>query len=477
MGNNLLDEIEDWKLDAKLEDNSRYFYHTKVVDRILKGKKLYVIGRKGTGKTAITENLITRSENDYFAQKLTFKNFPFNKLYELEDKGYTSPNQYITLWKYLIYSTTCKMLVKDQSIDNTIRDKLEKLFPEDISSALSSAVDRWTGFKFDIKILGNGVGLGVNKESKEKRSENWMDRVEILEKFLQCQLKDNKYLVIFDELDEDYKDIMEAEKHSRYTHLLTSLFKAVQDIRSKFLNIKYYPIIFLRDDIYDILKDPDKTKWADLRVDLEWDEASLQKMLAFRISRALDPNGQIASFTKAWDLVFEKGAVKFGNRQSKSMPVFKYITRSSQLRPRDYVRYLQLCSEKAIERDKTKIPPDLVSDVDSAFSNHLRSELEDEIHGIIPDINKVLSLFTVLRKQTMKISDFQTLYETAYAEGKIKIKDYQFILEILFHFSVIGNQPKQVTHQVFRYKNKEARLNMKENIIIHRGLFRSLQIL
>jgi hypothetical protein len=476
MGFKLLEEIEDWKLEAKLEDNSRYFYHTKIVDRILKGKKLYIIGRKGTGKTAITENLVTRRENGYFAQKLTFKNFPFNKLYELEDKGYNSPNQYITLWKYVIYSTTCKMLINDHSIDLTTRTELEKLFPEDISNALPSAIERWTSFKFDVKILGNGIGLGANKESKANNG-SWTDRVEILEKFLTSKLKDNKYLVIFDELDEDYKDIMEAEKHNRYTQLLTSLFKAVQDIRSKFLRVEYYPIIFLRDDIYDILQDPDKTKWSDLRVDLDWDEASLKKMLAFRISRALDQNGPILGFEEAWKLIFEEDTIKVGHQKNRNMTIFNYITRSSQLRPRDYIRYLQLCSEKAVERDQAKIPSALVSEVDSAFSNHLRSELEDEIHGIIPDINHVLSLFTVLRKQRMKIEDFKTIYETAYEEGKVKTKDYQFILEILFHFSVIGNQPKQITHQVFRYKNKEARLNMKESIIVHRGLFRSLQIL
>jgi hypothetical protein len=283
--------------------------------------------------------------------------------------------------------------------------------------------------------------------------------------------------VIFDELDEDYKDILEGEKYKRYTQLLTSLFKAVQDIRSKFIQSAFYPIVFIRDDIYDVLQDPDKTKWSDLKIDLEWDEASIQKMLAFRISRALDPNGEILRFSDAWKLIFRRGSVKFGHQKTKEMPIFDYITRSSQLRPRDYVRYLQLCADKALERDLDIIPADLVSETDTAFSNYLRSELEDEIHGAIPDIHNVLSLFTELRKQTMKIDDFKELYEAAYESGKVKIKDYQFILKILFHFSIIGNQPKQVTHQVFRYKNKEAGLNMKENIIVHRGLFRSLQIL
>ena len=43
MSTKLLEEIEDWKLEAKLEDSNRYFYHTRVVGRVLRGQKLYVV--------------------------------------------------------------------------------------------------------------------------------------------------------------------------------------------------------------------------------------------------------------------------------------------------------------------------------------------------------------------------------------------------------------------------------------------------
>ena len=64
-----------------------------------------VIGRKGTGKTAIAE-FICRAESkdlgtfkrDYQSQKLSFKNFPFNELYKLSDDRFTHPNQYITMY-------------------------------------------------------------------------------------------------------------------------------------------------------------------------------------------------------------------------------------------------------------------------------------------------------------------------------------------------------------------------------------------
>ncbi|MGM0951831.1 MAG: P-loop ATPase, Sll1717 family [Pseudomonadota bacterium] len=471
-----LEEIENWKLEAKLEDNRRYFYHTRIVSKILKGQKLYVVGRKGTGKTAITEHLHSIDERGYFSQKLTFKNFPFNKLYELKDQGYTAPNQHITLWKYVIYSTICRLMKDNPTIDRDTRDKLNNLFNDDVENALSQAVERWTGFKFDLKVLGSGVGFENNKEYATDNGD-WTRRVETLENFLSQQVGADKYVIMFDELDEDYKDIIEPEKYRQYTELLTSLFKAVQDVRSKFSGHQLFPVVFIRDDIYDVLQDSDKTKWIDYKVDLEWDESSIKNLLAFRLSRALDKNAHPKQFNEVWVRLFEAGQVKYGHKKQKGISPFKYITRSSLLRPRDYIRYLQVCAENALERGHGKIKPNIVSESDKSFSNYLRSELEDEVHGVIPDIHRILDLFTVLRKQTLRIDEFKEAFDSAVEDGLIRTKDYQFVLQMLFHFSIIGNQPKQASHQVFRYKDKEARLNMKENIILHRGLFRSLQIL
>jgi hypothetical protein len=473
----LLEEIEDWKLEAKLENSHRYFYYTKIVDRLSKGKKSYVIGRKGTGKTAISVYLSETSEFDTFAQKLTFKNFPFNSLYEITDSGYTSPNQYITLWKYLIYSTICKLLSTNESLDIESRDKLSLLFDHDLESALPSAISKWTGFKFDLKILGNGFGIGGNKEKADNGSLDINKRVEILEKFIKSKIGNEKYLILFDELDEDYKDMLLAENYKKYTELLTSLFKAVQDVKSIFRHNNVFPIVFLRDDIYDILQDPDKGKWTDYKIDLDWNAGSLKNLLAFRISRALDEVSEGLEFAQAWGQIFEGGRIKYGHRDQKSASVFEYITRQTQNRPRDYVRYLQICAEIAIEKNKEKVNPDIVKLSSKGFSNYLRTEMEDEIHGAIPEIKLILNLFTKSRKQIMWPNEFKELYLKEIKVGNIPKRDPQFILEILFMFSVIGNAPRQTSHFIFRYNNKESRLNMNERICIHRGLFRALQIL
>lgn len=121
-----LREISNWKLEAKLEDNIRYFLPVPEVGAIRTGNRSYIIGRKGTGKTAIASHLTDSSKVGQQVEKLSFKNFPFNELYKLENSSYTKPNQYITLWKYIIYSTAVRMMASSTSIDLSIRKKFSK---------------------------------------------------------------------------------------------------------------------------------------------------------------------------------------------------------------------------------------------------------------------------------------------------------------------------------------------------------------
>ena len=147
------------------------------------------------------------------------------------------------------------------------------------------------------------------------------------------------------------------------------------------------------------------------------------------------------------------------------------------MRPRDFVRFLKDCTQKAIKQNSRKATSTIVLKSDDSFSNYLRSELEDEIHSVIPDISTIFDLISHIRKQTIPIREFNNAFNKAYDEGLIKQKNIDFVLRVLFHFSVIGNQPKQINKQIFRYKMNDARFNTSESIVIHRGLYKALQII
>jgi hypothetical protein len=209
-----LEEIADnWRLDSKLEDNNRYFFHTAIVEKIMQGRISYIIGRKGTGKTAISEYMINLKKNNLFTQKLTFKNFPFNELYGLSDDRHNHPNQYITLWKYVIYSTLCKMMIESPYIEPDAKKKLKSLFgDDDIRNALPNAIQKWTAVNFSL----SSISVGMTKEFKDNQT-SWIHRVEIMERFIRDNYSPGDgYIIMFDELDEDYKDIAIERRYTEY---------------------------------------------------------------------------------------------------------------------------------------------------------------------------------------------------------------------------------------------------------------------
>ena len=66
--------VNNWKADALKEDISKYFYSYEEVDSVLSGQLCYVIGRKGSGKSALCKHVMQQEKNHYniFAESLYY---------------------------------------------------------------------------------------------------------------------------------------------------------------------------------------------------------------------------------------------------------------------------------------------------------------------------------------------------------------------------------------------------------------------
>ncbi|RYX80079.1 hypothetical protein EON83_30165 [bacterium] len=470
-----LEEIKEWKLEAGEEDNDRYFYHINEVDAVRRGDRNFVIGRKGSGKTAIAENISLLADYNIFVRRLSFKNFPFNELYKHKDAKFTS-SQYITFWKYVILSAVCEMMSKNENLDAEATLTLRKVFDLDFDTALSKSINRITSQSGGLTILRSGVNGAYTKTYYENETP-WIARVESLEELIKDYVDDSTYYILFDELDEDYKDVLDVDRRSQYFELLGSLFKAVMDLRRKFgREIKIRPVVFIRDDIYELIDDPDSNKWGDLAVQLQWTQAALQQLAAFRISKAIDPQGDILSFSDAVNALFVSPEVTTGGRGIvKRRPVFKHILDRSLMRPRDVIAYLREVASQTLASGRTRANKDNMRDAEAAYSRHLSRELINEMHSVVPHIRDVFDILSDIRKQTVTLEEFSERYDQL-KNIHSDLPSFETTCRFLFHFSAIGNQPSQKSTEVFKYRQPGARMNFNESIIIHRGLLKALQI-
>ena len=471
----LLREIERWKLEAKNENNPRYFSPIPELESITDGEAIYVIGRKGCGKTAIAEHIRGTVTHNIFASNLSFKNFPFNDLYAHTDGRFTSKSQYITLWKYIIYSAICQQMARNECISGEASTALRQHFSMDFDKALSRTVAEITQRTGALTVLKTGITGGITKTFIANDT-SWIDRVNGLEALIEEYIDDSSYYILFDELDEDYKDVLDINRRTQYFDLLSGLFKAAHDICHKFKNLaKVRPVVFLRDDIFDIIEDTDKNKWEDLSVNLTWTPQKLEVMTAFRISRAIDPSGPLFGFSEALEHVFSSDTIRHGYNSRSRRHIFKHILDRTLLRPRDIISYMREAAKIARTSDNVMISPSLMRDADREYSKRFRKEFVDEVHSIVPNVNGIFTVLSNIRKQSMSVREFEKEYNRL-KSNNVDMLDFEIAAKLLYHFSIIGNQPSQKNTTIFKYREPASEMNFNENIVIHRGMLKALQI-
>jgi energy-coupling factor transporter ATP-binding protein EcfA2 len=473
-GRDWLHEISRWRLDAAEEDNARYFYPVNGIATLTSGENSYVIGRKGSGKTAVAEHIRGLVDSNTFVQSLSFKNFPFNELYKLTDTGYSSPSQYTTIWKYIIYSAVCAMMAQNEAIDGAVSSVLKSHFDVDFGRALANTITKLTDRSGGFKIIGSGVDVS-QKSIVIENDTPWDKRVTALEDCVVNYLDGSTYYILFDELDEDYKDVLEVSTSKQYFDLLIGLFKAVADVkRTLGSRVAVYPVVFLREDIYDLLRDNDKNKWMDSALTLNWSEGQLQQLVAFRLARSADESADSFNFQSVFQKLFTNDSTRAGGLRTKKH-VFKYITLRTLLRPRDYISYIRECARYTLENGWSRLSPQSFSDVNKRYSRRFREEFVDEIQGAIPYINSVFDELSMQRKQIFRFTEFENNYNKAFSKSSGYVS-FDVVCKVLFHYSAIGNQPSQHSARIFKYLQPQARINYKEKAIIHAGLLQSLQI-
>lgn len=472
---NYFEEIKKWKLESNEEDSSRYFYEIPGVSDLQDGSACFVVGRKGSGKTAIAEHIRSTVGPTVFSRSLSFKSFPINELYKLSDNGFSTSSQYITLWKMVIYTAICDMMADNHAIDPDVTSDLRKYFDVNLEKALSSSIARVSEKFVGLSLKDIGANGSIKKEFISNGTA-WNKRVEILERVIETYIDDSEYYILFDELDDEYEDILNTDKRKQYFNLLKGLFKAVQDIRKTIgKGAKTKPIVFIRDDIYDVMTNSDRNKWDDLCLKLDWSEGMLQKLLAFRISRAIDPTAPILGFMDAYKKVFLRDTVRINSRRSERRSAFRYILSRTLMRPRDVVSYIRECARTVVEWDAATVTPEAMRQSEKRYSQRFRQEFIDEIQSVLPNVSDIFDIISNIRKQVFGKVEFAESY-ASYSTDNNDTADFLTVIKILYHFSVIGNQPSQETARIFKYENPSTKLNTGEKFCVHRGLYKSLEI-
>lgn len=485
----IFSRIDFGDIDGLSDPNlPNYFLDNQYWKKIAEGNVYYVIGRKGTGKSAIYNWVHAQAaDKETIVSNLAFKTFPFEKLLQLSDDDFHKPNQYQSIWRNIILSEIAKMIYNDPRavLDEEYKeicDYVEHTFGRNLidlhKSITSQAVKTASGLQL----------YGISMETEHSHDFTYGDSTHNitlinskLESCLSNYLKrhqTSRYIIQFDQLDDNYTTYLKEE--DSYFQCIISLFKVIYDINQKFYrsyNIPIKVIGYLRSDIFNAISryDAESSRWDDRLLHLnwviknrsDWNNPALRKLLDKRMLYA-EPT--LPKTPSPFAQIMEDVNMMI---REKSISVFAYIIRRTFYRPRDVI---QFCKKIQKEAQKCgKLNAQVIRDAEKEYSKWFLKEIENEIG---PRIKDKETLFKYLRELSKyKYLDYQQACET-YLEFEPKIKmPIDELLELLYNFGIIAcymvNAKRTKEHySIFINENSSFHKNM--NININKGLIKGL---
>lgn len=468
---------DDAKGDARL---SEYFIRTPEYEHVRSGEATFVIGRKGTGKTAICQMIHDEAQNSatMFCALLSFKNAPSNALFRSIDQGYTSPNQYISIWKFLIAFEAAKLILNDESIDNETREELRSFLEKNFGNSEVGALDAvailqersWkVSLKLPLKYLDVPGGEVVRSTSDASNQQIHFGRAAtaLMNRIASIQ-SENTFFIIFDELDEDYKIT------GVYFDLIISLFKATYQIRREIpTTLALRPVVVLREDIFLQLDDHDLNKVDDLMVRLRWQTDPTTREFGLRglIEQRFRANVRSAGITQEgedlWSQFVDEAA--WGGPYST---IWEFFTLRTMGRPRDIIKGIKCC--QTFEHGP-KLGPEAIGKSLRDYSDWLCREIGNEIFRVMPHYREAMGLLTMFGAQPFNVS----MWHVKFSNNEVLSRNCNAddILHLLYEFGVIGMAiAKKRQNWVFKYTHPQMVFNLSSMFVVHPGLYDFLAV-
>jgi len=452
-----LRELESFG-DVAAEDDAvlEYFLSTDAVERVSNNKAFLVLGRKGSGKTAIVRHF-TEGQNRTNSKSLNLRGYPWSIHAQRIDRGASDIEAYVSSWRYLISLEFASMVLADS--ERRQHDKVAALiqFFKDnyggtnpaLSDILRPEKLKLTKLSLQPAIMGNQIAsVDLERSTGDLQLGSELDALSSSILDAAYAIVENEelqpYTLHFDELDQGL-----SGKDTSRDKMIVGLVLAARDIQRECRDkgSPLVPIIYLRSDLWDDLEFSDKNKISQtLALDLEWTSSTLSELVKKRLQKKLRSEIE-------WDQI-EDGELMRGS-QTK----WNHILARTFMRPRDVIRFLNAALAQSKRRDDDPLlltNRDIVNSREQ-YSAYLKKELDDEILPHWPKWEQALQACSALSTITFDREDFVR----EYTNRKTMDNDIEpsEALELLFRFSVIGYERRSGyggSSWAFQYTDPQA---------------------
>lgn len=410
-----------------------YFVRTGAFHHARQGHSRLVVGRKGSGKTAIFYEirnplLDTRSA---LVLDLMPEGHQFTRLKELVLQGMKQGLREYTLaafWHYVLLTELARKILINEAL-YADRDpgraqryqKVDDLYREH---------DPDFGSEFPQRLLREVERLieRVRESTEDELSKQLMQilftvDIPALEEAVAEYLTEKQVVwLLIDNLDKGWPI------HGTSTIEIT-IVKALLEATRKVQNnleakgVGFRSLVFLRSDIYEhLLREiPDKGK--ETAISLDWDDPALfEEIIRRRIETSTGLEGD---FAQTWRQVSES--------HLEAQDTFNYIIERTLMRPRDLLQFVRKSIEVALNRNHSLVQVEDILHAEKIYSEDILLTTLFEINDTYPGLGDVLLAFHGASRAMSRDAVQERLEAGGLTEDK-----WEKTIEILFKFSFLG---------------------------------------
>jgi hypothetical protein len=428
-------DLGDVAAENEIRNLKSYFVGTAQFFEAKRGNGRLVIGRKGSGKSALFYAIreAVGKQNSHLVLDLKPEGHQFTRLRETVLSSLTAGFQEHTLtafWNYILLCEIAHKIIKSEyswaQRDEDRRERYDTLSKVYETHSIKEAGDFSERLLRQIERIALRYKGGQQTSTAGELTELlFCGAIPALDNAVADYLetKDEVWLLI-DNLDKGWptrgssrQDIM----------ILRTLLEASRKLQRQLArrDVAFQCLVFLRNDIYDhlIQETPDKGK--DTAIVLDYDDPELFKNIAaerIKLSTGLD-----GTFEDIWAAVFD---THIGTQDS-----FQFILDRTLMRPRDLLNFLHRAIETAINRGHDRVHQEDILKGEAIYSEDILLSIVFELREVFPNVPNPLYVFLGCPSHMSRDEVLSLLKKAGYAEQNL-----ESTLKLLVWFGFLGVQ-------------------------------------
>jgi hypothetical protein len=468
---------------------NKLFLRTEELDRCLAPATYFLMGEKGSGKTAYAVYLENNSLRGTKCQVTSMTETQYKRFIELKRQGKLAYSDYANIWRSILLFVAGRMIIlKSKGFVETITRKfkdIEKLVEKWSENALNPEVE--SAFEAVSKqaltsSLGKegiaNVGGELSEQSTEKSPRirhHLLETENELKKAISALSLPDNYILFIDGID--YRP--ESISYQEYIECVKGLGEAVWQLNTEFFGSirdskgRIKIMLLIRPDVFHALNlYNSNSRLQDNAVFLSWTATEKE----FRSSKLYELSGKYFATQQSFVVPAQEAWEHYCESAISNSAVFRSLLKMTFQRPRDILTFIRIARAQAIKDGHSSLgalPADILHSptFTREFADYLLGEIRNHaaFYMTQPDFANYMKFFQFLDgRSRFTMTEFTRAHERfgQWAAGEqIKATEYlrdpEAMLQYFYDVDVIGYS-EQTTgggETFFHWSNREKSLN------------------